>query len=75
KTFRTEMFDSYKANRPEAPIELLPQFDLVKEVVDALDVPNIGLPGFEADYCIGTIARTANEVDSVTILTGDKDIL
>ena len=75
KTFRTEMFDNYKANRPEAPVELLPQFDLVKEVVEALDVPNIGLPGFEADDCIGTIAKTVKEVDSITILTGDKDIL
>lgn len=75
KTFRTEMFDSYKANRPEAPIELIPQFDLVKEVVEALDVPNIGLAGYEADDCIGTIARTASEVDAVAILTGDKDIL
>lgn len=75
KTFRTEMFESYKANRPEAPIELLPQFDLVKEVVEAFDVPNIGLPGYEADDCIGTIARTAKEVESVSILTGDKDIL
>lgn len=75
KTFRTEMFDSYKANRPEAPLELLPQFDLVKEVVAALDVPNIGLAGYEADDCIGTIARTVNQVDSVSILTGDKDIL
>lgn len=75
KTFRTEMFGSYKANRPQAPIELVPQFDLVKEVVEALDVPNIGLTGYEADDCIGTIARTASEVDSVTILTGDKDIL
>jgi 5'-3' exonuclease len=75
KTFRTEMFDSYKANRPEAPIELMPQFDLVKEVVAALDVPNIGLAGYEADDCIGTIARTASEVDEVSILTGDKDIL
>jgi 5'-3' exonuclease len=75
KTFRTEMFESYKANRSEAPIELLPQFDLVKEVVEAFDVPNIGLPGYEADDCIGTIARTAKEVESVSILTGDKDIL
>lgn len=75
KTFRTEMFDSYKANRPQAPIELIPQFELVKEVVAALDVPNIGLAGYEADDCIGTIARTANEVGSISILTGDKDIL
>lgn len=75
KTFRTEMFDSYKANRPEAPIELIPQFELVKEVVESLDVPNIGLAGYEADDCIGTIARTVREVDTVSILTGDKDIL
>lgn len=75
KTFRTEMFGSYKANRPEAPIELMPQFELVKEVVAALDVPNIGLAGYEADDCIGTIARAASEVDEVSILTGDKDIL
>lgn len=75
KTFRTDMFDSYKANRPEAPVELVPQFELVKEVVEALDVPNIGLPGYEADDCIGTIARTASKVETVSILTGDKDIL
>ncbi|MDF2035509.1 5'-3' exonuclease H3TH domain-containing protein [Cytobacillus oceanisediminis] len=75
KTFRTEMFDAYKANRPEAPIELVPQFDLVKEVVEAFDVPNIGLEGYEADDCIGTIARKASEEAEVLILTGDQDIL
>jgi 5'-3' exonuclease len=75
KTFRTEMFDGYKANRPEAPIELVPQFDLVKEVVEAFDVPNIGLEGYEADDCIGTIAKTASQEAEVLILTGDQDIL
>ncbi|MBG9655714.1 5'-3' exonuclease [Cytobacillus firmus] len=75
KTFRTEMFDAYKANRPEAPIELVPQFDLVKEVVEAFDVPNIGLEGFEADDCIGTIAKKASQEAEVLILTGDQDIL
>lgn len=75
KTFRTEMFDAYKANRPEAPIELVPQFDLVKEVVEAFDVPNIGLEGYEADDCIGTIARKASKEAEVLILTGDQDIL
>ncbi len=75
KTFRTEMFNLYKANRPEAPVELVPQFELVKEVVESLDVPNIGLPGYEADDCIGTIAKTITDVDTVSILTGDKDIL
>ena len=45
KTFRTELFDAYKGNRGEAPVELIPQFDLVKEVVAAFDIPNIGLAG------------------------------
>lgn len=75
KTFRTEMYNGYKANRPDAPVELIPQFNLVKEVVDAFDVPNIGLEGYEADDCIGTIARSVSEQASVKILTGDKDIL
>lgn len=75
KTFRTNMYDGYKANRPEAPIELIPQFDLVKEVVEAFDVPNIGLAGYEADDCIGTIAKSAQADSDVLILTGDKDIL
>lgn len=75
KTFRTDMFPDYKANRGEAPVELIPQFDLVKEIVEAFDIPNIGLPGYEADDCIGTIARKAPEDMNVSILTGDKDIL
>lgn len=75
KTFRTEMYDGYKANRPDAPVELIPQFDLVKEVVEAFDVPNIGLAGYEADDCIGTIAKAVGGDASVKILTGDKDIL
>ncbi len=75
KTFRTEMFPDYKANRGEAPVELIPQFDLVKEVVEAFDIPNIGVRGYEADDCIGTIARNLNEDIPVSILTGDKDIL
>ncbi|MBT2690094.1 5'-3' exonuclease [Bacillus sp. ISL-47] len=75
KTFRTEMFNGYKANRPEAPIELVPQFDLVKDVVEAFDVPNIGLEGYEADDCIGTIAKKASQEADVLILTGDQDIL
>lgn len=75
KTFRTEMFDSYKANRGEAPVELIPQFDLAKEVTSAFGIPNIGLAGYEADDCIGTIARVASSHLPVSILTGDRDIL
>ncbi|MCM3566855.1 5'-3' exonuclease [Neobacillus mesonae] len=75
KTFRTELFPDYKGNRGEAPIELIPQFDLVKEVVESFDIPNIGLEGFEADDCIGTIANQIKEFTHVSILTGDQDIL
>jgi 5'-3' exonuclease len=75
KTFRTEMYSDYKANRSEAPVELIPQFDLVKEIVDSLDIPNIGKIGFEADDCIGTIANQVKDAANVLILTGDQDIL
>jgi 5'-3' exonuclease len=74
KTFRTEEFSEYKANRAEAPVELIPQFDLVKEVVDSFDIPNIGLIGFEADDCIGTLAKQYSVDHKVIILTGDQDI-
>lgn len=75
QTFRNDLFPNYKANRGEAPIELVPQFDLVKEVVDSFDVPNIGVKGYEADDCIGTIAKQAQNEADVSILTGDQDIL
>jgi 5'-3' exonuclease len=75
KTFRTELYDGYKANRGEAPVELIPQFDLVKDVVTAFDIPNIGMVGFEADDCIGTIASQVKTSANVSILTGDQDIL
>ncbi|WP_338789358.1 5'-3' exonuclease [Metabacillus sp. FJAT-53654] len=75
KTYRNELFDGYKANRPEAPVELVPQFDLAREVVEALDIPNLGIEGFEADDCIGTLAKTYETEMKISILTGDKDIL
>ncbi|WP_082684288.1 5'-3' exonuclease [Lentibacillus amyloliquefaciens] len=75
KTFRTELYNDYKGNRSEPPEELIPQFELIKEVVDAFDIPNVGLENFEADDCIGTLARQhATDID-VLILTGDQDIL
>ncbi|MEC0130225.1 MULTISPECIES: 5'-3' exonuclease [Paenibacillus] len=74
-TFRTEKYDGYKSNRIEAPLELIPQFDLVKEVVAELGVPNIGLAGYEADDCIGTLASCYSDNSEVYILTGDHDML
>ncbi|GLX67118.1 5'-3' exonuclease [Paenibacillus glycanilyticus] len=75
KTFRTEMYSNYKANRPEAPEDLIPQFSLVKDIVAALGIPNIGIEGYEADDCIGTVSKQLSEMAHVYILTGDQDML
>lgn len=75
KTFRTELFPTYKANRSEPPEELVPQFELVKEVVDLFDIPNLGLENYEADDIIGTLARRYCDEANVIILTGDYDML
>lgn len=75
KTYRNDLFSDYKANRPEAPVELIPQFDLAKNVVEALDIPNLGIVGYEADDCIGTLTKNFENEMNISILTGDKDIL
>ncbi|MCH1627347.1 5'-3' exonuclease [Ferdinandcohnia quinoae] len=74
-TFRNELFPEYKGNRGAPPDELIPQFDLVKEVVESFDIPNVGLSGYEADDCIGTLASQYSKDSEVIILTGDQDIL
>ncbi|NOU75178.1 5'-3' exonuclease [Paenibacillus sp. LMG 31458] len=74
-TFRNENYNEYKQNRLEAPLELLPQFDLVKEVVAEMGIPNIGLVGYEADDCIGTLSNRLQNDSEVFILTGDHDML
>lgn len=77
KTFRTDLYPAYKANRQAPPDELVPQFDLVKEVVAAMNVPNISCENYEADDCIGTLAKTygMHSNHHVLILTGDQDML
>lgn len=75
KTFRTDMYPNYKANRGVPPVELIPQFDLVKEVVHSFDIPNIGIENYEADDCIGTLAHLYKEDHTINILTGDLDML
>lgn len=75
QTFRTHLYQEYKANREAPPEELIPQFDLVKDVVDSFDTPNIGLENYEADDCIGTLARHFGAEHQVLILTGDQDLL
>ncbi|SFF12637.1 5'-3' exonuclease, N-terminal resolvase-like domain [Paenibacillus algorifonticola] len=74
-TFRTGQYENYKANRPSAPEDMIPQFELVKEVVTSFGVPNIGTVGYEADDCIGTLANQHKGQSHVYILTGDHDML
>ncbi|WP_420843743.1 5'-3' exonuclease [Listeria costaricensis] len=75
KTFRNELFDGYKANRTAPPEEMIPQFDLAKEVTARFGFQNIGVPGYEADDCIGTISKHAADFLPTTVLSGDKDLL
>ena len=75
QTFRTDIYEKYKANRGDPPEELIPQFDLVKEAVDIFNIPNLGIENYEADDIIGTLARKYQNEAEVIILTGDLDML
>ncbi|MDQ0087167.1 5'-3' exonuclease [Paenibacillus anaericanus] len=75
KTFRSGQFPEYKGNRSDAPEDLIPQFQIIHDVMDSLDVPNISSVGYEADDCIGTLAAKFSEDMDVLILTGDHDML
>ncbi len=76
KTFRLEKYEGYKANRETMPDSLRPQFGLIMEGLNALNIPIYTKEGFEGDDIIGTIAKKATELNHKTyILTGDKDSL
>jgi len=76
KTFRTEMYAEYKANRTEPPDDLRPQFPLIREAVRAFELPCLEQPGFEADDLIATYVRQACEAGaSATIVASDKDLM
>lgn len=73
-TFRHTAFAGYKAQRKEAPSDLLSQLGRVREVVGALNIPIFGVEGYEADDLIGTIAtQHGNKSLKVVIVTGDRD--
>jgi DNA polymerase-1 len=74
ETFRREQFAAYKANRSKSPEEFTGQVALIKQVLQALRVPFVEKPGFEADDIIGTLATQAMEGDyEVLICSGDRD--
>ncbi|HEX8232881.1 MAG TPA: DNA polymerase I, partial [Caulobacteraceae bacterium] len=76
KTFRSEIYDQYKAQRPPPPSDLVPQFPLVREATRAFGVPAIELQGYEADDIIATYARqVSNAGGEVVIVSSDKDLM
>lgn len=75
KTFRDEMFEAYKSNRPPMPDDLRTQIEPLHQMVQAMGMPILVVPGVEADDVIGTLARqAASEGRNVLISTGDKDM-
>ena len=76
KTFRNDIYPDYKANRPPAPDDLVPQFPIIRAAVDAFNVSAIDSDGFEADDIIATYARDAQKQGfKVTIVSSDKDLM
>jgi len=76
KTFRDDLFAEYKANRSEAPNDLIVQIPYIHRAVDAFRIKSLMIEGFEADDVIGTLAKRAAEEDFVvTLITADKDFM
>jgi DNA polymerase-1 len=75
-TFRHDMYEEYKANRPSMPEDMAMQIPYIKEVTAAFNLPIIEMQGYEADDLIGTLARKAEEEGfDVVMVTGDKDFM
>jgi DNA polymerase-1 len=75
-TFRNELYPDYKAQRPPAPDDLIPQFSLIRDAVRAFDLPCLEQIGFEADDLIATYVRLACERGATaTIVSSDKDLM
>lgn len=75
-TFRHKMYDGYKATRHKMPDELREQIPVLKDVLSAMNIPILELPGYEADDIIGTVSRVCEEEDILCcVLTGDRDDL
>ncbi len=76
KTFRDEIYPEYKATRSKMPVDLTPQVDRIRQMVDIFGFPRLEAEGFEADDVLGSIARQAVEKGfGVKIITGDRDLL
>ena len=75
KTFRDDIYQAYKANRPPMPDDLRPQVEPIHNIILAMGLPLIIIDGVEADDVIGTYAKQATELEiPVIVSTGDKDM-
>jgi len=75
-SFRNDIYEDYKANRPPMPDDLKPQIEIVHDAVRAMNIPCLEEPGYEADDIIATLARRAQEAGAeVTIVSADKDLM
>ncbi len=76
KTFRNDMYDQYKAHRPPPPVDLVPQFPMIRDATRAFSIPCIETEGLEADDIIACYAKAAlAEGWSVTIVSSDQDLM
>ena len=76
KTFRHKKYPDYKATREKMPFEMRPQIQWIKDILAAMNIPMIEIPGFEADDIIGTLARRAeSEKIDTYMVSGDKDFM
>jgi len=76
KTFRSDIYKEYKSNRTDPPEELIPQFSIIRDATDALQIPRLEIDGYEADDIIATYTKQAEEKGvSVTIISSDKDLM
>ena len=76
ENFRNTIFKEYKANRGETPEDLIPQFEIIRQCVDAFNIPQLEIEGYEADDIIATYCRLAEKqkIDSI-IVSSDKDLM
>ncbi|MBI2987042.1 MAG: hypothetical protein HYY45_09770 [Deltaproteobacteria bacterium] len=76
KTFRNQIYQEYKSNRPEAPRDLIPQFPYIRTVLGAINVAVVEREGYEADDLIATLSKQFSAQGiQVVIVSGDKDLM
>ena len=76
KTFRNDIYPQYKANRGGPPEDLVPQFKIIREAVDAFDITRLEIEGYEADDLIATYAEIFSKKNwNVEIISSDKDLM